>query len=120
MITALFVYGTLTPGHSRWHVLEPFTDGEPVRDRIAGRLLDTGHGYPALLEDPAQVVEGWVVPLQADRVDAVLRRVDEIEGTDIGLYTRVEITTATGHRCWTYRYALDVSGMPDLRGVWPG
>jgi len=61
----LFVYGTLAPGSEAWPVLEPWTVGVPRLDAVAGRLYDTGRGYPAATfgdrpppADQTGVVEG--------------------------------------------------------------
>lgn len=119
MITATFVYGTLMPGGSRWHLVEPFVAGDPAPDRIAGRLLDTGCGYPALVDLGADtLVDGWVVPLDVDHLDEALDRLDAVEGTDAGLFTRVAVTTVGARPCWTYRYELDVTGMREINGAW--
>src|SRR4051794_28689689 len=45
-LDALFVYGTLMPGHLRWSMLAPHaTDQRPAT--VPGTLYDTGNGWPA-------------------------------------------------------------------------
>ena len=46
---ALFVYGTLQPGQPAWPLLAAHAVGRPRRATVAGRVRDTGRGYPALL-----------------------------------------------------------------------
>ena len=119
MIARVFVYGTLMPGQPRWRLLEPYAVGEHVRDQVAGRLIDTGCGYPGLVElGGASLVQGWVVALADDRLTEALDRLDEIEGTEVGLYARERVITAGGRVCWTYRYLQAADAMTDLGGVW--
>ena len=46
---AVFTYGTLMPGRSRWPALAPYALGTGESDSVHGVLLDTGYGYPALV-----------------------------------------------------------------------
>ena len=48
---AVFVYGTLQPGHPAWPLVAGYAVGDPRRATVAGRVCDTGLGYPALLPD---------------------------------------------------------------------
>jgi len=57
-ISHLFVYGTLRPGDVRWHLLEPFVNGEGAPDTVAGELFDTGHNYPAAIFGPGGIIQG--------------------------------------------------------------
>ncbi|MBM7771651.1 gamma-glutamylcyclotransferase (GGCT)/AIG2-like uncharacterized protein YtfP [Actinokineospora baliensis] len=108
----LFVYGTLRPGDSHWHLLAPLCDG-PTRDAmLAGSLYDTGFGYPALTLGDGPGVLGSVVPL---REDADLAEVDEYEGEH---YARVRVVLADGTHAWTYVWISPVDGMPVLTGPW--
>lgn len=114
MTAQLFVYGTLMPGEPRWPILSPLSSGRRT-DRIAGRLIDTGYGYPGLLEGQGQV-HGWVVDLAEPQV--ALPLLDAIEGTAQGLYRRELVTTANGATCWAYRYLQTRPGDRDLNGQW--
>jgi gamma-glutamylcyclotransferase (GGCT)/AIG2-like uncharacterized protein YtfP len=119
VITSVFVYGTLMPGESRWASLAPYAVGEPQRDKLAGRLVDSGCGYPGLIDLGADdAVHGWVVELDPHRTVDALAHLDEIEGTGIGLYVREFVRTFGGRTCWTYRYLHATDGMTDLRGSW--
>ena len=68
----LFVYGTLVPGAAAWSVLAPWVVGAARADAVAGRLYDTGRGYPAatLRAPAAGVVHGSVVTLDPARAEA--------------------------------------------------
>lgn len=112
----LFVYGTLMPGEPRWSVLAPFVDGEPRRATVAGLLVDTGRGYPALFDGDA-AVPGYVVRLRDDSVERALSVLDEVEGTSFGLFERGLVDVGS-QRAWVYR-----GHDPALRGTpidaWP-
>ncbi len=116
--TALFVYGTLMPGHSRWPVLAPYALAtEPAT--AEGRLWDTGLGYPAArFEAGGGLVPGTRVALVAGAVGDVLSLLDrvEVEGT---LFRRVEITTSAGPAI-AYEWIGPIDGMPRLHDGWPG
>ena len=114
MTARVFVYGTLMPGEPRWPILSPLSSSRRT-DRVAGRLIDTGYGYPGLLEGHGQV-HGWVVDLAEP--DVALPMLDAIEGTTRGLYQRVLVTTGAGAVCWTYRYLQAKPGDCDLDGQW--
>jgi gamma-glutamylcyclotransferase (GGCT)/AIG2-like uncharacterized protein YtfP len=103
----MFVYGTLLPGQSNWHVIEPFAADEGVADSVPGRLFDTGRGWPAAVfataSEPADGrVVGRVVELRADVLDKALAVLDEFEGIHEGAYLRIEITTDGGRTAWAY------------------
>lgn len=73
----VFVYGTLQPGASAWWRLAPSARATwPAL--AAGRVHDTGRGYPALLRDSTVLARGFVVEL-ADPV-AALPALDAYEG----------------------------------------
>lgn len=119
MTPSVFVYGTLMPGQSRWDLLAPYAVGDATRDQISGRLIDTGYGYPGLIDLGADTtVHGWVVDLDNPRTSEALAYLDEIEGTAAGLYAREVVCTASGRTCWTYRYLQPAAGMRNLRGSW--
>jgi gamma-glutamylcyclotransferase (GGCT)/AIG2-like uncharacterized protein YtfP len=103
----LFVYGTLQPGQRAWHLLEPLVD-EAVRASTAGRLFDTGLGFPALLPGD-ELVPGHVVTLR-DPASA-LARLDRYEGPG---YVRRRIAVQ-GRPCWTYVWMREVTGFRRIR-----
>jgi gamma-glutamylcyclotransferase (GGCT)/AIG2-like uncharacterized protein YtfP len=117
-MTAVFVYGTLMPGQVRWPQLAPYAAAPVSQDQVGGRLVDTGSGYPGLLPEDTGEVHGFVVELQPALEDIALRRLDEVEGTDVGLYRRVQVKTASGRTCWTYELLVFEPWMPDLGGRW--
>src|SRR4051812_5959460 len=99
---AVFVYGTLKPGRSRWAALAPFVarSTHPRDASVRGRLWDTAHGWPAMTDGDGDVA-GVLVPLDPARCPEALARLDQIEGVATGLFERVRVTTADGTPCWT-------------------
>ncbi len=110
---SLFVYGTLQPGHSHWHLLAPHTVGSPRAARLAGSLYDTGFGYPALALGRASTVTGTVVQLRAG---ADFAELDEYEGED---YARVRVALSDKTVAWTYVWTASTDGMVALAEAWP-
>ncbi len=98
-IDKLFVYGTLLQGERRNHHLDGCYLIQSAE--IPGRLYDTGRGYPAALFDgnSKETVMGEIYAISGD-VGKKLRELDEIEGTEIGLYTRKSIYN--GHHFYVY------------------
>jgi gamma-glutamylcyclotransferase (GGCT)/AIG2-like uncharacterized protein YtfP len=121
--TALFVYGTLMPGHLRWPMLEPYSTG--VRRATArGSLYDSGSGWPIahLVHDPGaegDVVPGWVVDLEPKALDLLLVVLDDMEGVDRGLYDRVVVDLLDGGRAWAYSSGTAVEGLSRI-SEWAG
>jgi gamma-glutamylcyclotransferase (GGCT)/AIG2-like uncharacterized protein YtfP len=113
--TRLFVYGTLQPGATHWHLLQPYVTGGPRPATLAGTLYDTGHGYPALRPGAGPGVSGWIVELR-DPPEPALSAMDEYEGPE---YRRVLTALPDNTPCWTYVW---VSSLDDLRprtDPWP-
>ncbi|MGW5054836.1 gamma-glutamylcyclotransferase [Actinokineospora sp. NPDC004072] len=109
---SLFVYGTLQPGAAAWGLLAPHADGPARPASLAGRLYDTGSGYPALLLGGGSTVQGWRVPL---RSGAALAALDDYEGPE---YARVRVALADGGMAWTYTWLPPVTAMRELDGPW--
>jgi gamma-glutamylcyclotransferase (GGCT)/AIG2-like uncharacterized protein YtfP len=104
---ALFVYGTLRPGKPAWPLLAGHAVGRPRAATVAGRVCDTGLGYPALISGGDAIACGQLIAVR-DPV-ALLRRLDRYEGRD---YRRIRVTaTPDGNpqvtACWTYVWAAD-------------
>ncbi|MCD2192280.1 gamma-glutamylcyclotransferase [Actinomycetospora endophytica] len=120
----VFVYGTLQPGASAWWRLAPAARSSwPAV--TAGRVYDTGRGYPALVRDAGALAPGHVVEL-ADPV-AALPALDAYEGPGyrrerVAVYRaanaaeRAEIASSTdpssARICWAWVW----DGPP---GDWP-
>jgi gamma-glutamylcyclotransferase (GGCT)/AIG2-like uncharacterized protein YtfP len=106
----LFVYGTLLPGHLRWPMLEPHAVA--WRDTsVAGRLYDTGNGWPAaVLGGGSDRVPGAVVELSADRAEQLLAVLDEAEGVP-DLFVRIRVETLAGDHAWAYSRPGPVAGL---------
>ncbi|MFI6102370.1 gamma-glutamylcyclotransferase [Lentzea sp. NPDC051213] len=108
----LFVYGTLQPGASAWHLMEPHVvDSEETR--LPGTLLDTGLGYPALRPGAGLGVPGFVLRLRSP--EDALPLLDEYEGED---YRRVRVVLPDGRIAWTYLWTAAVKGMSVLPDGW--
>jgi gamma-glutamylcyclotransferase (GGCT)/AIG2-like uncharacterized protein YtfP len=108
---ALFVYGTLQPGQPAWPLLAAHAVGRPQHASVAGRVRDTGRGYPALLPGGHASTRGQLITVRDPVV--VFRRLDRYEGRD---YRRVRVTaTADGNpqvtACWTYAWAADEAAL---------
>jgi gamma-glutamylcyclotransferase (GGCT)/AIG2-like uncharacterized protein YtfP len=116
---AVFVYGTLKPGRSRWPALAPFVDTTTgTRETtVRGRLWDTLNGWPAMTAGETKV-PGVLVPLDASRAAEALALLDSIEGVATGLFERVLVTTAEGTPCWTYRWPGASVGFAPVEGAW--
>ncbi len=92
------------------------------RVTAAGRMWDTGHGYPAVrFEADGETAPGWVpgvlVTLEPSRATAAIEELDRIE--DVGrLYRRVEVTTSVGPGL-AYEWLGAVDGLTTLPDGWP-
>jgi gamma-glutamylcyclotransferase (GGCT)/AIG2-like uncharacterized protein YtfP len=119
VVRTLFVYGTLMPGHLRWGVLEPHAvDWRPAA--VEGRLYDTGQGWPAAVFAPGDdLVKGWAVDLRPDVVEVVLAHLDEVEGVDEGLFTRVEVALLGGEAAVAYELGTEPGALLRI-AVWDG
>jgi gamma-glutamylcyclotransferase (GGCT)/AIG2-like uncharacterized protein YtfP len=109
----VFVYGTLQPSGTAWHIAAPWSVGEPVRAELTGTLYDSGFGWPALRLTGTDTVPGYLVRLRSPaEAFAVL---DDYEDTD---YRRVRTVLADGTLCWTYEWIAPVEGMITLPRGW--
>ena len=113
----LFVYGTLMPGEPLWPALAPFAVAWDEAT-AAGRIWDTGNGYPAVRFDAAAgAVPGVLVALDPDRLAAAIGLLDEIE-EEGSLYRRVEVLTSAGP-AWAYEWLGPTAGLALLPQGWP-
>jgi gamma-glutamylcyclotransferase (GGCT)/AIG2-like uncharacterized protein YtfP len=108
----LFVYGTLQPGASAWHLMEPHVV-ESEETHLPGTLFDTGQGYPALRPGAGLGVPGFVLRLKSP--EEALPLLDEYEGED---YRRVRVVLPDGRIAWTYLWTAAVQGMSVLPNGW--
>ncbi len=117
MTDRLFVYGTLAPGSDAWAVLEPWVVGEHRADSVAGRLYDTGRGYPGARFDPDPstpgFVHGVVVSLDPVRAPDALIALDRYEGRE---YQRIVVRTASGVHVATYAWIAALDGCREVAG----
>lgn len=112
----IFVYGTLREAAQSAQLLDDCERIGPAN--VTGMLFDAG-AYPALILAGRGRVHGelWRCPPDA------VARLDDYEGTDVGLFRRVGLRV-DGHACWAYVAgpALAPRLTPDRRiesGVWP-
>ncbi len=112
----VFVYGTLLPGQSRWRHLQPFVTAWE-HATVAGRVWDTGLGYPAArFSEEGDPIPGVVASLATERVADVIRLLDEIELEGV-LFRRVEVLTSRGV-AFSYEWLGSVDGFVCLPGGW--
>ena len=109
----LFVYGTLQPGRSSWHLVEDAVEGEPEPIVLPGTLHDTGLGYPALRPGEGPGVPGYLLRLTSPEL--ALPVLDEYEGED---YRRVRVVLPGGAISWTYVWTAAIDDMPVLPDGW--
>ncbi|MGH9038272.1 MAG: gamma-glutamylcyclotransferase family protein [Acidimicrobiia bacterium] len=113
----VFVYGTLMPGQPRWPYLRPYAVSWEAAT-AAGRLWDTGRGYPAArFDDPDHEIPGVAVLLAAETALEAVQVLDDIEGEG-SLYRRVQIATSCG-QALSYEWLRATDGFPPLPGGWP-
>ncbi len=141
----VFVYGTLQPGASAWWRLAPAArDFWPAV--AAGRVHDTGRGYPALVRDAdaaAAVAHGYVVEIADPAAD--LPALDAYEGPGyrrerVVVYRSAKAAdraaaasataasesssgssnTAVGELCWAWVWDGPVGDWPAIDGSWRG
>jgi gamma-glutamylcyclotransferase (GGCT)/AIG2-like uncharacterized protein YtfP len=116
--TSVFVYGTLKRGGSNYSWLAGQHFAGTARTAPGFRLYSLG-SYPGMVADPTDTagVEGELWLVDGD----CLRRLDELEGVDEGLYRREPIALAEppGHpRVETYLYARTLAGARPLGSNW--
>lgn len=113
MITTVFVYGTLKRGQCR-ESLWPVAPRRIQPGWTRGALFDRPD-YPAMTAGPDRVL-GELWTFEAERVDAVLKVLDQIEGANqpgqVDLYHRVVTAVAADDEsplgeAWSYHYATD-------------
>ena len=107
---ALFVYGTLMPGHLRWPMLAADAiDQRPAT--VPGTLYDTGRGWPAAvfgLTATGRTVPGWVVWFPVRSLGALLPALDEMEGIgpipdrSTDPYVRIRVPVDSVTEAWAY------------------
>lgn len=74
-----FVYGTLLPGQPNYHLWEDALISEQPAILPNGRLYDVGH-YPMLIAAEGESVKGMVIQVKAGHYEAILARLDHLEG----------------------------------------
>jgi gamma-glutamylcyclotransferase (GGCT)/AIG2-like uncharacterized protein YtfP len=117
-MTLIFVYGTLKRGGSNNHYFAGQTFVGEARTAPGYSLFELA-GYPGMVpqaDDTAGVLgEVWAID------DARLPQLDELEGTDEGLYRRAPVPLQppfAGQSVETYFYARNTAGRRKLGAEW--
>jgi gamma-glutamylcyclotransferase (GGCT)/AIG2-like uncharacterized protein YtfP len=105
-VDALFVYGTLRPGQSRWPRIESMVLDTQSAMLRGFEMYDLPEGYPAVIEGDGRIV-GELLWAREGARDDLLETTDRIEGyrpgDDSSLYQR--IVAGQGHaRAFIYVY----------------
>jgi gamma-glutamylcyclotransferase (GGCT)/AIG2-like uncharacterized protein YtfP len=119
-----FVYGTLLPEQPNYYVWGEAIVFEEEGVLANGRLYDMGY-YPMLIEEGDEPVTGMIVNVAETEYEAVLERLDHLEGYDpaqpeMCAYRRMlrEVSGVNGRivAAWVYigqpRYAADKTIVP--------
>ena len=114
----IFVYGSLKRGYALHHLLEGQAFRGLARTCPLYRIFDLG-SYPGLVDWP----EGLAVHGEVYEVDAeCLKRLDEAEGVDEGLYARRVIKLQSpfdGVEASAWFWLDRVAGLRDCGTSWP-
>lgn len=117
MKVALFVYGTLKRGGCRAHHLRGQEFLGTARTAPKYRMYNCGE-YPGLVE----AEDGLPIEGELWRIDeACLKKLDEVEGVDAGLYRRGTIELGPPYEneaAIAYFYCPDVTDLPDCGARW--
>lgn len=111
--TYLFVYGTLMPGRLRWRILAPFARSHRPAE-VAGRLYDSGYGWPVAAFGSAGVIPGVLVELEPMLLDEALSILDDVEETATDTLQRIEVITLDGVQTWAYHFAHSAEGFEPI------
>lgn len=116
--TLLFVYGTLKRGHCRDYALRTQQFITEAQTLPEFRMFNLGT-YPGIIRAAESGVsirgEIWSVSQEC------LKQIDDIEGTDEGLYERIEIDLLDSDLAVeTYLCLTSVDGCPDCGTTWMG
>lgn len=128
ILSALFVYGTLMQGESRFKTLEYDCGLRTLDDgSISGRLIDLGT-YPGLVQEgdrPSRVSGQLCVLRNPAHALELLDEIEDFLGWEESgsMYRRVvrEVRLGDGseRRAWTYEYLLSATSHPEIKsGDW--
>lgn len=98
----VFAYGTLQPGECRWLPIEHLV-ASTAPGQVAGRRIDTGFGFPGLVDLGSEVTDGTVLTPHDHAYDEFLELLDSIEGHP-RLYTRTLVRLLSGELAWVYAW----------------
>jgi len=117
-MTRLFVYGTLKRGGSNHAYLAGQQFIGQARTVPGFTLIALGD-YPGMVRLGADAVDGEIWAVDDER----LKRLDALEGVDVGLYERAPIALAPPHTAdeavQAYLYLGSIEGRVPLGAVWP-
>ncbi len=122
-MTLVFVYGSLKRGYRLHYLLQDQKFIGTASTVARYRLFDAGE-YPGLIEIATDDIrQGVSVRGELYRVDDdCLRRLDETEGVDEGLYTRrrIHLNQAEAQNfAEAWFFAGSVADLPDCGAEWP-
>jgi gamma-glutamylcyclotransferase (GGCT)/AIG2-like uncharacterized protein YtfP len=112
---ALFVYGSSMPGQSRHPEIESFVI-DVDKDAVDGALYDSGLGYPMAKFGPGDPIPGYVLWLDPETADDVLREQTRLES---GLFHPVTVRTENGVTATAYEWIGETDGYPKI-AEWDG
>jgi gamma-glutamylcyclotransferase (GGCT)/AIG2-like uncharacterized protein YtfP len=117
-VNTVFVYGLLKPGLRMHHMVEPFLE-RSAAGTARGRLYAAE--YPAARFDEDGEIDGFILWLDANRLDEILQLLDEAEDEGV-MYERrtIDVQTDDGSvRAHAYHWLLALDGCPDVGRSWP-
>ncbi|SFT32726.1 Uncharacterized conserved protein YtfP, gamma-glutamylcyclotransferase (GGCT)/AIG2-like family [Actinopolyspora lacussalsi subsp. righensis] len=112
------VYGTLRSAGSAGDLMRSLASLRENDTLLAGRLYDTGQGYPAFVPTEAAPATNEGVPAEVyvlREPERSLPILDRYEGPE---YLRRVRTLRDRRRCWVYVWRGSVSGMTELFHGW--
>ena len=114
---AYFMYGTAMPGHLRYPAIDQFV-ASTAPDTVAGRLFDTGAGYPAAKFGGTGRIRGYVLRIVPDRAAEAAEAIANLEGN---LFRPANVETESGVDAVAYEFVGSTEGMTPIGdGTWRG
>ncbi|MGJ7906543.1 gamma-glutamylcyclotransferase family protein [Actinopolyspora sp. H202] len=112
------VYGTLRDTAPAGDLMRSLASRRENDTLLAGRLYDTGRGYPAFIPAESAPTANEGIPAEVyvlREPERALSVLDNYEGPE---YLRRALTLRDRRRCWVYVWRGSVSGMTELSHGW--
>nr|WP_092626965.1 gamma-glutamylcyclotransferase family protein [Actinopolyspora mzabensis] len=112
------VYGTLRSTGPAGDLMRSLASRRENDTLLAGRLYDTGQGYPAFIPTDSVPAASEGIPAEVyvlREPERSLSVLDRYEGPE---YLRRVLTLRDQRRCWVYVWCRSVSGMTELPHGW--